>query len=149
MTLPLSHWVTFLHSADREGKPVAQNKSETLVMPTELSTTHKTNEKVQRNLLRDFERKFAYLPNLFQRIKLCSNASIVKTVTTRTVFHDPRRCGTLQIGWLMSRKNSSSKRPIIQSERMDSWEHEGRCSFGGGSQSPPRTLRNRDHDQLK
>ena len=33
----------------------------------------------------------------------------------------------------MSRVYSSSKRPVIQSERMDSWEHEERSSFGGGS----------------
>ena len=31
---------------------------------------------------------------------------------------------------------------------MDPWEHEDRFSFGGGSPSPSRPLRNRDHDQL-
>ena len=31
---------------------------------------------------------------------------------------------------------------------MDPWEHEDRSSFGDGSQSPWRPLRNRDHDQL-
>ena len=44
------------------GKLVAQNISETIVMPTELSRTNKTprtNEKVQGNKLRDCQRKFA------------------------------------------------------------------------------------------
>ena len=36
---------------------------------------------------------------------------------------------------------------LVQSERMDPWEHEDRPSFGGSSQLPS-TLRNRDHDQL-
>ena len=71
------------------GKPVAQNKSETLVMPTESSTTHnppRTNEKVQGNVLRDHEQKFATIPDHLHLIKLCSNASIVKTVAKGQYF---------------------------------------------------------------
>ena len=48
----------------------------------------------------------------------------------------------------MSRVHSSSKRPNIQSERMDSCEHEDRSSFGRCSQLPSRPLRNGDRDQL-
>ena len=48
----------------------------------------------------------------------------------------------------MSRVHTTSRRHIIQSERMESWEHEDRSSSGGGSQLPSRSLRNRDHDQL-
>ena len=55
--------------------------------------------------------------------------------------HDPRRCGTRQIGELVSRVYFTSK-------RIDPWEHEDRSSFGGGSQSPSRPLRNGDHNQL-
>ena len=58
-------------------------------MPTELSTTNKsprTTEKVQGNLLRDDERKFANLPDHLQLIKLCSNAGIVKTVVKGQYF---------------------------------------------------------------
>ena len=65
------------------GKRVAQNNSETMVMPTELSTTNKTpgtNEIVQGNLVHGYERKFANLPDHLQLIKLCSNAGIAKTV---------------------------------------------------------------------
>ena len=43
-------------------KPVAEKNSETMVLPTELSTTNGTprsNERVQGNLLRDCQRKFA------------------------------------------------------------------------------------------
>ena len=62
-----------------------------MVMPTELSTTNKTprtNEKVQGNLLHDYERKFANLPGHLQLIKLCSNVGITKTVAEGTVLHD-------------------------------------------------------------
>ena len=55
-------------------------------MPTELSTTNKapwTNEKVQGNLLHDYERKFAGLPDHLQLIKLCTNVGIVKIVATQ------------------------------------------------------------------
>ena len=44
----------------------AQNNSETMLVPTELSTTTKpllTNETVQGNLVREYERKFAHLPD--------------------------------------------------------------------------------------
>ena len=107
--------------------------------PTELSTTNKTprtNDTVQGNLLHDYEQKFAILPDHLRLIKLCSNVGITKTVT-KTVFHDPRRCGTGQIGRLMSRVYFSSRQP--------SWEHEDRSSFGGGCHSPSRPLRNGDH----
>ena len=53
-----------------------------------------------------------------------------------------------KIGRLMSRVYSSLKRPIVQSERMDSWEHEDPSSFGGARYSSFRTLRNRDHDTI-
>ena len=33
-------------------------------------------------------------------------------------------------------------------KRMDPWEHEDRSSFGGGSRSSSRPLRNRDHDRI-
>ena len=70
-------------------KPVAQNNSETMVIPTELSTTNKTprtNETVQGNLLHDCERQFANLPDHLQLIKLCSNAGIAKTVAKGQYF---------------------------------------------------------------
>ena len=65
-----------------------------------------------------------------------------------TVFHDPRRCGTGQFEWLMSRAHITSTQHIIQSERMDPWEHEDRSSLGGSWQLPSRPLLNRDHDPL-
>ena len=36
----------------------------------------------------------------------------------------------------------------MEFERVDSWEHDGRSSLGGGSYSSSRTLRNRDHDPI-
>ena len=64
-------------------KQVAQNNSETMVMPTEFSRTNnapRTNEIVQGNLLHDYERTFANLPDHLRLIILCSNAGIAKTV---------------------------------------------------------------------
>ena len=75
--------------SESTGKLVAQNNLETMVMPTEVSTTNKTpwtNEKVQGNLLHAYERKFANLPDHLQLIKLCSNASIAKIVAKSMYF---------------------------------------------------------------
>ena len=83
--------------SESTGKLVAQKKSETPLMPTELSTRRnppRTNEKVQGNLLRVYERQFANLPDPLQLIKLCFNAGIVKTVTKGQYFTTHRRCGT-------------------------------------------------------
>ena len=69
-------------------KPVAEKNSQTMVLPTELSRTNKTprsNERVQGNLLRGYQRKFAN-QIIFQLIKLCSNASITKTVAKGQYF---------------------------------------------------------------
>ena len=101
----------------------------------------------KEKLLHADERKFTHLPDHLQLIKLCYNANIAKT-GEKTIFHDPRRCGTWQIGWLMSRVHITSRRHIIQNEKMDSWENEDRSNFGSSNQLPSRTLRNRDHDQL-
>ena len=48
----------------------------------------------------------------------------------------------------MSREHTTSRRHIIQSERMDPWEDEDRSEAGGSSQLTSRPLRTRDHDQL-
>ena len=69
--------------SESTGKPVAQNNSETVVMPTELSTTNKTrrtDDKMQGNMLHDYEQKFANLPDHLQLVKLCSNVGMTKTV---------------------------------------------------------------------
>ena len=74
--------------SDSTRKPVPQKNSETMVLPTELSTTNKTprtNETVQGNLLRGYQRKFAN-QIIFQLIKLCSNAGIAKTVAKGQYF---------------------------------------------------------------
>ena len=68
---------------------LAEDKSETVVMPTDLSTTNetpRTNETLQGNLLHDDKRKFANLLDHFQLIKLCSNAGIVKTAAAGQYF---------------------------------------------------------------
>ena len=65
------------------GKPVRLDNLETMVMPPEVSTTDQispTDARVQGNLLREYDQKFANLPEHPQLIKLCSNAGIAKTV---------------------------------------------------------------------
>ena len=82
--------------SESTGRPVAENNSWTMVMPTELSTTNKppqTNEPVQGDLLRDHERKFANLPEHLQLIRLCSG-EYHEDCVQGAVFHVPRRCGT-------------------------------------------------------
>ena len=69
--------------SESTGKLVAQNNSETVVMPTEFSTTNKTprtNDKVQGHLLHDYEHKIANLPDHLHLIKLCSNVGLTKTL---------------------------------------------------------------------
>ena len=65
------------------GRPVAEDKSEIMVVPTDLSTTTKpvqTNEPVQGDLPREYERKFANLPDDIKLIRLFSNAGFMKSV---------------------------------------------------------------------
>ena len=72
--------------SESTGKLVAQSNSETIVMPTEFSTTNKTpqtNGKVQGNLLHDCEQNSQIFQNDQQLIKLCSNVGITKTVARR------------------------------------------------------------------
>ena len=71
------------------GRPVAPNDSETMVMPTELSTTDPTpptDERVQGDLLLDYEQKFANLPVHLKLTKLCSNAGLANTVQKGQYF---------------------------------------------------------------
>ena len=127
-------------------KPVAQNNSETTV--TELSTTNKTprtNETVQGNLLHEYEWKFANLPD---HLQFCSNAGIAKTVPKGQYFTILDDAELDKLGDSCRQKTFTSRRHIIQKERMDPWEHQDRSSLERSSQSPSRPLRNRDHDQL-
>ena len=133
--------------SESTGYLVDQNNSEAMVMPTELSTTSKTprtNDTVQGNLLRDYVRKLANLPNHLQLIKLCSNAGIVKTAAKGPYFTTLDDAELDQLGGLMSRVYFTSRQRSIQSGWMDPWEHKDRSSFGGGSQSPSK----RAHDRV-
>ena len=84
---------------------------------TELTTTNKTlrtNEKVQGNLLHDYERKIAYLPDLLQLIKLCSQIGITKTVAKGQYFTtlddaELDKLGSSCREYTLRRDNSSSK----------------------------------------
>ena len=70
-------------------RPVAPNDSETMVMPTRLSTRNQippTHGRVQGDLLRDDEQKFANLPVHLKLTKLCSNAGLANTVEKGQYF---------------------------------------------------------------
>ena len=69
--------------SESTGSPGAEDISEIMVVPTDLSTTTKpllTNEPVQGDLLREYDRKFANLPDDLRLISLCSDAGFIKTV---------------------------------------------------------------------
>ena len=62
-------------------KPAATENLEWMVIPTEFSAGNpisQTDDEVQRNLLREYEQKFAELPEKEKRTRLCSNAGISK-----------------------------------------------------------------------
>ena len=65
-----------------------------------------------------YEQKFANLPYHLLLTEPCSNVGVTKTAARGTVLHDPRRCGTGQIGRLMSSVYSSSGRQVIPNKRM-------------------------------
>ena len=70
-------------------KPTAPDNLETKVMPPEVSTTGQTSPafaRVQGNLLRQCEQKFADIPEHFQLTKLCSNAGLAKTAAKGQYF---------------------------------------------------------------
>ena len=137
--------------SESTGKLVAQNNSETMVMPTELSTKNKTprtNETLQGNLLHDFEHKIANLPDHLQLMKLCSNVGITKTVPKGQFFTTIDDVELVKLRCSCQAKTLHRDNAASKSERMDPWEHEDRSSFGSGSKLPSRPLRNRDHDEL-
>ena len=71
------------------GKKVALDNLETMVMPTEVSTTDQispTGARVQRNRLREYEQKFTNLPEHLQLTKICSNAGLAKTVEKKRQY---------------------------------------------------------------
>ena len=85
----LVSWISDCLESTRS--PVAEDKSVTMLsVPTELSTTTKpllTNETVQQgDLLREYERKFANLPDDTQLIRLCSDAGFMKTAARGQYF---------------------------------------------------------------
>ena len=62
---------------------------ETMVMPPEVPTTNPTSQTdagVQGKLLRDYEQKFAALPEPHKLTKLCSNAGFSKNIETGHFF---------------------------------------------------------------
>ena len=75
--------------SESTGRLVTGEKSETMAVPTDLPTTNKTpriNDKVQGNLLHDYEQRFANLQDHLQLIKLCSSVGITKTVANGQYF---------------------------------------------------------------
>ena len=116
---------------------------ETMVMPPEVSTTDQTfqtDARVQGNLLREYEQKFADLPEHLQLTKLCFNAGLVKTV------EEGQYLTTLDHSELDRLKGSCRENTLPRSDqssqvkRMDPRKHEDRTSSGCGCLSSSRTL---------
>ena len=71
------------------GRPVADEKPEAMVSPTDLLTTSSpllTNARVQVDLLLDHKQRIEDLPEDDRKIKLCSDAGSMKTVTPGQYF---------------------------------------------------------------
>ena len=113
-------WRIYGHS-ECTRKLVAQDNSETTVIPTELTTTNKSpraNGTAQGNLLQNYKQIFANIPEHLQIIKLCSNVGVRKTMAREQYFTtDLRRCGTRQIGRFMSRVYFTSRQRSIKVKR--------------------------------
>ena len=65
------------------GKPAANENWESMVVPTEFphaNTISQTDLSVQGNSLREYEQKFAELPDQEKLTKLCSNAGFLKDI---------------------------------------------------------------------
>ena len=122
------------------GRPAAPNDSETMVMPTQLSTTNETpptDERVQGDLLRDYEQKFANLPVHLKLAKLCSNTGLANTVEKRQYF------STLDDSELDKLKGSFREYTPPRSDKSSVTYHQGPCGveiminslFGDGTRS--------------
>ena len=95
-------------------KLVAEDKPETMVSPTDLSTTTNpllTNDQARGNVLREYKQRFANIPDDLRRIKVCSRCRFHEDCRSRTAFCDQRRSGTGKIGfsWFMSRIHITSR----------------------------------------
>ena len=93
-------------------KPVATDNLGTMVMPPEVSTTDQispTDARVQGNLLREYEQKFANLLEHLQLTKLCSNAGLAKIVEKRQYFTTPDDTEHDRLKRIMSKVHLASK----------------------------------------
>ena len=81
-------WEVSRSSKGTEKSGAAENL-ETMLMPPETSTenqTSQTDARVQGNLSREYEQKFADLPDHAKLTKLCSSAGLAKTVEKGQYF---------------------------------------------------------------
>ena len=95
-------------------RPFAKDKPEIMVAPTDLSTTTNpllTNGQARGNLLREYKRKFANLPDDLRLIRFCSDAGFMNTVARGQNFVIIDEAGTGKIGlsWFMSRVHITSR----------------------------------------
>ena len=77
----------------RYGETRANENLESMVTPTEFPIANpisQTDTEVQRNLLREYEQKFAELPEQQKLTKLCSNAGFSKNIENRCRGRDPQ-----------------------------------------------------------
>ena len=85
-----------------------------------------------------------------QSIKLSTDASFVKTVCRRTIFHDERCWRTFRIWWScwMSRVHLPSRWWILNTQIVDSWKYRNSPCIGSGDQLPWRKTWNWDQNSF-
>ena len=129
--------------SESTGRPVAELKSEDILVPTDLSTTFKpllTNESEQGDLLREYERKFSNLPDNIRFIRLCSEAGFMKTVAIGQYFETLDDTELTKLDDSCREYIFPGDDQLIEVKRMDPWKHEDRSSIGGSCQLPSRPL---------
>ena len=131
------------------GKPAANENVESMVTPTEFPIAYpvsQTDAEEQRELLREYEQKFAELLEQDKLTKLCSNA--LEEYWQRTILHYTWWRRSWRFDRIMSRVYFISKLWIILRERVGPWKHEDRSSPGCKGLLSSRTSRRWDHDRI-
>ena len=115
------------------GKPAANENLESMVIPTEFPIANpisQTGVEVQGNLLREYEQKFAELPEQQKLTKLCSNAGFSNNIEKGQFFLTIDDEAPDEMKGSMSRVHLTSKRGIVPRKRVDPWKHENRPNSG-------------------
>ena len=115
-----------------------------------MTNPHLTNDPVQGRLVARTYAKKKIFQKSFDWSKICSDAGFMETVIPGQYFMTIDEHWNGKIGWfyLMSRVYLTSRWWLVQSKRMEPWQHKDRSCIGGNHQLPPKPGWNWDQDWL-